>query len=233
MRGTILVVDDDPAVLEYAAEVLEEYGYAVLKAAEGANALVLLRGNQQIDLLFTDLVMPGNRRHRAGAPSSERYTRPQGAVYVGLFDTSASQGSSAQKALRTPTARWCDCGFAGHAIGRSRPGYTVIASRAATSRRDRSARTARRRRRQGSLKTGLFGRLGGHHARSGRRNRRRPPTRRNRARSARHAGPCEGIQRTRMFLNCHGSSRSRSSAKSLSRPARGVQSPYTPTISPR
>jgi CheY-like chemotaxis protein len=58
MRGTILVVDDEPAVLEYAAEVLEECGYSVLKTADGANALVLLRSNRQIDLLFTDLVMP-------------------------------------------------------------------------------------------------------------------------------------------------------------------------------
>jgi CheY-like chemotaxis protein len=56
--GTILVVDDEPAVLEYAAEVLEGCGYSVLKTADGANALVLLRSNRQIDLLFTDLVMP-------------------------------------------------------------------------------------------------------------------------------------------------------------------------------
>ena len=58
MRGTILVVDDEPAILEYAAEVLEECGYSVLKTADGANALVLLRSNRQIDLLFTDMVMP-------------------------------------------------------------------------------------------------------------------------------------------------------------------------------
>jgi CheY-like chemotaxis protein len=58
VRGTILVVDDEPAVLEYAAEVLEGYGYSVLKTVDGANALLLLRSNRQIDLLFTDLVMP-------------------------------------------------------------------------------------------------------------------------------------------------------------------------------
>jgi CheY-like chemotaxis protein len=57
-RGTILVVDDEPAILEYAAEVLEGCGYSVLKTADGAHALVLLRSNRHIDLLFTDLVMP-------------------------------------------------------------------------------------------------------------------------------------------------------------------------------
>ena len=58
MPATILVVDDEPAVLEYAAEVLEGCGYSVLKTPNGATALVLLRSNRQIDLLFTDLVMP-------------------------------------------------------------------------------------------------------------------------------------------------------------------------------
>jgi CheY-like chemotaxis protein len=58
-RKTILVVDDDPGVLDYASNVLEECGYAVLTAAEGAAALVLLRDHPQIDLLFTDIVMPG------------------------------------------------------------------------------------------------------------------------------------------------------------------------------
>ena len=59
-RSTILIVDDDPAILEYAGGVLEEYGYAVLTALNAASALVVLRGNDQIDLLFTDLVMPGS-----------------------------------------------------------------------------------------------------------------------------------------------------------------------------
>jgi CheY-like chemotaxis protein len=59
-RSTILVVDDDPAILEYAGGVLEECGYAVLTALNAATALVMLRNNEQIDLLFTDLVMPGS-----------------------------------------------------------------------------------------------------------------------------------------------------------------------------
>ena len=59
-RSTILVVDDDPAILEYAGGVLEEYGYVVLTALNAATALVMLRSNERIDLLFTDLVMPGS-----------------------------------------------------------------------------------------------------------------------------------------------------------------------------
>jgi len=59
-RSTILVVDDDPAILEYAGGVLEECGYVVLTALNAATALVMLRSNERIDLLFTDLVMPGS-----------------------------------------------------------------------------------------------------------------------------------------------------------------------------
>ena len=58
-RRTILVVDDDPGVLEYASNVLEECGYTILTAADGTAALALLRDYPQIDLLFTDIVMPG------------------------------------------------------------------------------------------------------------------------------------------------------------------------------
>jgi CheY-like chemotaxis protein len=58
-RKTILVVDDDPGVLDYASNVLKECGYTVLTAADGATALVLLRNHPQVDLLFTDIVMPG------------------------------------------------------------------------------------------------------------------------------------------------------------------------------
>jgi CheY-like chemotaxis protein len=59
-QSTILVVDDDPAILEYAGGVLEECGYAVLTALNAATALVTLRDNERIDLLFTDVVMPGS-----------------------------------------------------------------------------------------------------------------------------------------------------------------------------
>lgn len=59
IQRTILVVDDDPDILEYASEVLRECGYAVLKAADGTAALRLLDDGGRVDLLFTDVVMPG------------------------------------------------------------------------------------------------------------------------------------------------------------------------------
>jgi CheY-like chemotaxis protein len=56
---TVLVVDDDPDVRDYASAVLEECGYAVVAAANGEAALLLLGDGQRVDLLFTDVVMPG------------------------------------------------------------------------------------------------------------------------------------------------------------------------------
>ena len=55
----VLVVDDDADVREYAVSVLEEFGYRVLAAADGESALDILDRERDVDLLFTDVVMPG------------------------------------------------------------------------------------------------------------------------------------------------------------------------------
>ncbi len=55
----ILVVEDDDDVREFAVHVLRDSGYAVIEAVNGGVALVLLEQNLPIDLLFTDIVMPG------------------------------------------------------------------------------------------------------------------------------------------------------------------------------
>ena len=55
----ILVVEDDPRVREITVIRLEELGYTTLEADRGSAALEILKDNPSIDLLFTDLVMPG------------------------------------------------------------------------------------------------------------------------------------------------------------------------------
>lgn len=55
----ILVVEDDALVRGHAIASLEGIGYKVIVARDGPEALALLRGGAQCDLLFTDLVMPG------------------------------------------------------------------------------------------------------------------------------------------------------------------------------
>ncbi|HWD58540.1 MAG TPA: CHASE3 domain-containing protein [Stellaceae bacterium] len=56
---TVLLVDDDEIVRDTVALMLEDLGYAVIEAHGGAEALEILRRGDQIDLLFTDVVMPG------------------------------------------------------------------------------------------------------------------------------------------------------------------------------
>jgi PAS domain S-box-containing protein len=56
---TILVVEDDPFVRGYAVATLEGLGYRTILAASGPEAVSRLSGEGEIDLLFTDIVMPG------------------------------------------------------------------------------------------------------------------------------------------------------------------------------
>jgi CheY-like chemotaxis protein len=56
---TILVVEDETALLEVAVTCLTDLGYRALPAADVATALDILHREKNIDLLFTDVVMPG------------------------------------------------------------------------------------------------------------------------------------------------------------------------------
>ena len=56
---TILMVEDDLMVRVHVESQVKSLGYRVLSARDGAQALEILRQDQKIDLLFTDVVMPG------------------------------------------------------------------------------------------------------------------------------------------------------------------------------
>jgi signal transduction histidine kinase len=55
----ILIVEDDAMVRKYVRTQIGGLGYATLEAANGAEALEVIDANAQIDLLFTDVIMPG------------------------------------------------------------------------------------------------------------------------------------------------------------------------------
>jgi PAS domain S-box-containing protein len=56
---TVLVVEDDDDVRAYSVDILRELGYRVLEAHDGPSALSLLERQVKVDLLFTDVVLPG------------------------------------------------------------------------------------------------------------------------------------------------------------------------------
>jgi two-component system, cell cycle sensor histidine kinase and response regulator CckA len=65
--AVILVVDDDAAVRQVTARVLQRAGYRVLQAAEGTEALTVARSyDGKLDLLLTDVVMPGMNGRELG-----------------------------------------------------------------------------------------------------------------------------------------------------------------------
>ena len=71
----VLLVDDEPAVRAVAAERLRELGYSVLEAGEGATALQLLRTSGRVDVLVTDVGLPGGMNGRQVADAA-RERRP-------------------------------------------------------------------------------------------------------------------------------------------------------------
>lgn len=55
----ILVVEDDELVREFAVRLIRSLGYPVASAADGMEAMRVIEESPTIDLLFTDIVMPG------------------------------------------------------------------------------------------------------------------------------------------------------------------------------
>lgn len=60
----ILVVDDEPRVRKTAVRVLRKLGYEVTEATSGEEALASMKKNKDIDLLFSDIMMPGGMNGR-------------------------------------------------------------------------------------------------------------------------------------------------------------------------
>ncbi|MCG2635185.1 MAG: PAS domain S-box protein, partial [Gammaproteobacteria bacterium] len=60
-RGTerVLVVDDEPMLRELASSYLQHLGYRTLEAENGRQALAILASDERLDLVFSDVIMPG------------------------------------------------------------------------------------------------------------------------------------------------------------------------------
>ena len=57
--GTILVVEDEPGVRDVAVQMLTFTGFDVIEAVDAASGLQQFKDNPEIDLVFTDVIMPG------------------------------------------------------------------------------------------------------------------------------------------------------------------------------
>ena len=72
---TVLVVDDEPAIRHLIDEVLDDLGYTVLSAMDGASGLKVLEEGTHVDLLVTDVGLPGGMNGRQVADAA-RVLRP-------------------------------------------------------------------------------------------------------------------------------------------------------------
>lgn len=75
MSHTVLVVDDDPAVLDVIVGMLEDLGCEVISAHSGPDALERLKQHRDISVLITDINMPGMDGHELAELA--RRTRPE------------------------------------------------------------------------------------------------------------------------------------------------------------
>jgi CheY-like chemotaxis protein len=71
----VLVIDDEPTVRMLVVDVLEEAGYTALQAEDGPAGLKILESDARVDLLVTDVGLPGGLNGRQVADAA-RLTRP-------------------------------------------------------------------------------------------------------------------------------------------------------------
>ncbi|HWW70888.1 MAG TPA: ATP-binding protein [Duganella sp.] len=73
---TVLVVDDEPSVRSLIVDILQDIGYRVIEAADSASGLALLQSDAHVDLLISDVGLPGGMNGRQMAEAG-RVNRPQ------------------------------------------------------------------------------------------------------------------------------------------------------------
>lgn len=78
LRPVVLLVDDEPALRALGRRILERQGMAVIEAASGEEALRIARSRRRIDVLVTDVSMPG----MSGSELADRLVREQSGVGV-------------------------------------------------------------------------------------------------------------------------------------------------------
>lgn len=95
---TVVVIDDDVTVRMLIVEVLEEAGYVVIQAADGPTGLKILQSDTRIDLLVTDVGLPGGMNGRQLADTA-RTARPDLKV---LFVTGFAENAAVGNGLLEP-----------------------------------------------------------------------------------------------------------------------------------
>ena len=90
---TVLVVEDEPVVRMLIGEVLRELDYDVIEAGDGAEALRVLQSKQRVDLLVTDIGLPGGMNGRQVADAAQVHRPHLKALFITGYAESAVVGN--------------------------------------------------------------------------------------------------------------------------------------------
>jgi PAS domain S-box-containing protein len=95
---TLLLVDDEPTQRMLMTEMLRELGYAAVEAADGVAALKVLQSMQRIDLLVTDVGLPGGINGRQLAEAARRQRPALKVLFIsGYADNAAASPGQAER----------------------------------------------------------------------------------------------------------------------------------------
>ena len=101
LRGseTVLAVDDDPVMLELVSEVLKPFGYNVIFASSGEEALDVAASLQEkkIDLLLTDVILPGIKGQELAKQLLDSYPEVNVLFMSGYICPSMAHNNSEQR----------------------------------------------------------------------------------------------------------------------------------------
>jgi CheY-like chemotaxis protein len=89
----VLLVEDEPVIRQLLREELEQGGYQVIVSATGAQGLEVLQSNQPVDLLVTDVGLPGGLNGRQVADAGRARRPALGVLFItGYADAAAAVG---------------------------------------------------------------------------------------------------------------------------------------------
>ena len=93
-QEVILVVEDNKGLRDLALRHLQSLGYRTIPAADGTSALEIIQGGAPIDLLFTDVVMPGGLDGRALAEAARRLRPELRVLFTSGFTAAAASAAT-------------------------------------------------------------------------------------------------------------------------------------------
>jgi signal transduction histidine kinase len=101
---TVLIIDDEPTVRMLIAEVLEDLGYRSLEAHDGAAGLKLLQSDTRIDLLITDVGLPGGLNGRQVADAARALRAELKVLFItGYAETTVIGGALLEDGMQVLT----------------------------------------------------------------------------------------------------------------------------------